>query len=233
MQIITTQTDSTGRPTTGEVTVTVDGEQHTINFQKNGVAEVDESVGEAIVDRDDTGIDRYDESTVNAYEDAVPDGDDDDDTEATPPKLNAEEEVAGTDAADERRTLDADVPAREQTPRAEAAQSGAEARQAAETETVADPAADEEVERTGAASAVDAPFDPSEYNVGELQAQLDERDLSRDDLESLAAAERSSDDPRSTALDAIEGADAEIAADAETDDVDSADDQQDDTDNED
>lgn len=73
---------------------------------------------------------------------------------------------------------------------------------AGDTDTSDADEADEGGEETPDAVA-DAPFDPGDYSVGSLRDELDDRDLSDDDLAALADAERAGDD-RTTALDAIE-----------------------------
>lgn len=53
----------------------------------------------------------------------------------------------------------------------------------------------------------EAPFDPRSFSVTELRDRLAEADLSSDDLDALEALENNrAHGPRSTALDAIEGA---------------------------
>lgn len=72
-----------------------------------------------------------------------------------------------------------------------------------DSDTETDSADDSEISE----ESVDAPFDPDEYSVSELQDELESRDLSGDELDALEAAERSRDNgPRSTALSAIESA---------------------------
>lgn len=52
------------------------------------------------------------------------------------------------------------------------------------------------------------PFDPAEYSVPELEAELEEQDLSFEELEALESAEREGEN-RTTALDVIIGEKAE------------------------
>lgn len=52
-------------------------------------------------------------------------------------------------------------------------------------------------------AAADAPFDPSEYTIDELDGELDSRNLDSDDLDALAAAERDGED-REGALETID-----------------------------
>ena len=50
------------------------------------------------------------------------------------------------------------------------------------------------------------PVDPTALSVDELHETLTERELDAEDLDAIAAAERGTDDPRTTALDAIDSA---------------------------
>lgn len=54
------------------------------------------------------------------------------------------------------------------------------------------------------AEAGEAPFDPDDYAVGDLREELEDRDLSDDELDALEDAERADGDARSTALEAID-----------------------------
>lgn len=72
------------------------------------------------------------------------------------------------------------------------------------TETAAEDSEtqDESAEDTDTEPA-DAPFDPGEYTIAELDGELDDRDLSDEELDALAEAERNGDD-REGALDTID-----------------------------
>lgn len=52
----------------------------------------------------------------------------------------------------------------------------------------------------------DPPLDPTQFSVDDLKTELEAGDFSDAELDALEAAERSDDDPRTTALDAIEAA---------------------------
>ncbi len=52
----------------------------------------------------------------------------------------------------------------------------------------------------------DPPLDPTQFSVDDLKTELNAGDFSDAELDALEAAERSDDDPRTTALDAIEAA---------------------------
>jgi hypothetical protein len=55
-------------------------------------------------------------------------------------------------------------------------------------------------------SSVDAPLDPTDFNVTNLDETLGEADFSASELDAIEARERADGSPRSTALDAIESA---------------------------
>lgn len=50
------------------------------------------------------------------------------------------------------------------------------------------------------------PFDPTGHSVSEIEDALDDGDYDDDELAALLAAEQADDDPRTTAVDAIEAA---------------------------
>ena len=52
----------------------------------------------------------------------------------------------------------------------------------------------------------DPPLDPTQFSVDDLKTELDAGDFSDAELDALEEVERADDDPRTTALDAIEAA---------------------------
>jgi len=56
------------------------------------------------------------------------------------------------------------------------------------------------------AEVADPPLDPTQFSVDDLKTELDAGDFSDAELDALEDAERADDDPRTTALDAIEAA---------------------------
>lgn len=108
-------------------------------------------------------------------------------TESEPEVEDVQEEPATDDGAEEPATDDVD-------------EDGAEDVDEVSTDDGAEEPADDGEE------VAEPPLDPTQFSVDDLETELDAGDFSDAELDALEDAERADDDPRTTALDAIEAA---------------------------
>ena len=95
MHIRFTNTDSTGAPVTKSMSITLDGERHTISVSGTGTARVPREVGEYLINREGCSVEPYepeDESDTTAD---TPDVDDDEDDDVASTTDDSEDDSAG------------------------------------------------------------------------------------------------------------------------------------------